>query len=123
MVCASHVLLMPSLPKGKHYNPNTECLMEFYPLFSRLPSIKFSSFLIQVSDETTYVKMLESDRSRQLQELHAKMDESSSLEINNQKAFEDEIQSSLHAILASDESRRAAFLLAQEEEQQNVAVC
>ncbi|XP_022773061.1 BEACH domain-containing protein B-like isoform X4 [Durio zibethinus] len=77
--------------------------------------------LSAVSDESKYVKMLESDRSRQLQELLTRMDENSSLEINNQKAFEDEIQSSLHAILASDESRRAAFLLAHEEEQQNVA--
>ncbi|XWS25391.1 hypothetical protein CRYUN_Cryun27aG0064600 [Craigia yunnanensis] len=77
--------------------------------------------LSAVSDESKYVKMLESDRSRQLQELRAKMDENSSLEINNHTAFEDEIQNSLHTILASDESRRAAFLLAHEEEQQNVA--
>lgn len=69
------------------------------------------------------MKMLESDRSRHLQELRAKMDENSSSEINTQKTFEDEIQSSLRSILASDESRRAAFLLAHEEEQQNVAVC
>ncbi|KAK8625809.1 hypothetical protein V6N13_056966 [Hibiscus sabdariffa] len=74
-----------------------------------------------VSDESKYAKMLESDRSRHLQELRTKMNENSSSEINNQKAFEDEIQSSLHSILASDESRRAAFLLAHEEEQQNVA--
>ncbi|KAK8597059.1 hypothetical protein V6N12_065535 [Hibiscus sabdariffa] len=74
-----------------------------------------------VSDESKYAKMLESDRSRHLQELRAKMNENSSSEINNQKAFEDEIQSSFHTILASDESRRAAFLLAHEEEQQNVA--
>ncbi|XVE60616.1 hypothetical protein DITRI_Ditri05aG0142300 [Diplodiscus trichospermus] len=77
--------------------------------------------LSAVSDEAKYVKMLESDRSRQLQELHVKMDENSSLEINNQKAFEDEIQSSLNTILASDDSRRATFLLAHEEEQQNIA--
>ncbi|KAG4194045.1 hypothetical protein ERO13_A06G031500v2 [Gossypium hirsutum] len=77
--------------------------------------------LSAVTDESKYVKMLESDRSRHLQELRAKMDENSSSEINTQKTFEDEIQSSLHSILASDESRRAAFLLAHEEEQQNVA--
>ncbi|KAA3476613.1 BEACH domain-containing protein B-like isoform X3 [Gossypium australe] len=79
--------------------------------------------LSAVTDESKYVKMLESDRSRRLQELRAKMDENSSSEINTQKTFEDEIQSSLCSILASDESRRAAFLLAHEEEQQNVAVC
>ncbi|KAK6245788.1 hypothetical protein SCA6_008878 [Theobroma cacao] len=83
--------------------------------------IQKDQVLSAVSDESKYVKMLKSDRSRQLQELRAKMDENSSLEINNQKAFEDEIQSSLHTILASDESRRAAFLLAHEEEQQIVA--
>ena len=99
------------------------CHTRFVLLISSLSTLQFSSFLIQVSDESKYVKMLESDRSRQLQELRAKMDENSSLEINNQKAFEDEIQSSLHTILASDESRSTAFLLAQEEEQQNVAVC
>ncbi|TYH12058.1 hypothetical protein ES288_A06G035800v1 [Gossypium darwinii] len=77
--------------------------------------------LSAVTDESKYVKMLESDRSRHLQELRAKMDENSSSEINTQKTFEDEIQSSLRSILASDESRRAAFLLAHEEEQQNVA--
>ncbi|OMO50809.1 hypothetical protein CCACVL1_30251 [Corchorus capsularis] len=73
------------------------------------------------SDESKYVKTLKSDRSRQLQELRVKLDEISSLEISNQKTFEDEIQSSLHSILASDERRRAAFLLAYEEEQQIVA--
>ncbi|MBA0567717.1 hypothetical protein Golob_005260 [Gossypium lobatum] len=76
--------------------------------------------LSAVCDESKYVKMLESDRSRHLQELRAKMDENSSSEINTQKTFEDEIQSSLRSILASDESRRAALLLAHEEEQQNV---
>lgn len=102
----------------------TDLTYSFVLLFSsKLGTIQFCSFLFQVSDESKYVKMLKSDRSRQLQELHAKMDENSSLEINNQKAFEDEIQSSLHTILASDESRRAAFLLAHEEEQQIVAVC
>lgn len=90
------------------------------PLFQVIPH---SVLLFQVSDESKYVKTLEHDRSRQLQELRATMGENSSLEIHNQTAFEDEIQSSLHTILASDERRRAAFLLVQEEQQQNVAVC
>lgn len=51
------------------------------------------------------------------------MDESSLVELSTTKAFEDEIQSILNIVLASDESRRAAFQLAHEEQQQNVAVC
>ncbi|KAE8695387.1 Binding isoform 4 [Hibiscus syriacus] len=90
------------------------------PHFSLLSTIQFLTFLFQVSDESKYIKMLESDRSRHLQELRAKMNENSSSEVYNQKAFEDEIESSLHTILDSDESRRNAFLLAHEEEQQNI---
>lgn len=41
---------------------------------------------------------------------------------NNTKSFEEEIQSSLNGILASDDSRRASFQLAHDEEQQIVAV-
>lgn len=66
---------------------------------------------------------LKADRSRQLHELRTRIDETSLAESNNKKAFEDEIQSSLTSILASDDSRRAAFQLVYEEEQQNVAVC
>ncbi|KAH7567643.1 hypothetical protein JRO89_XS07G0111300 [Xanthoceras sorbifolium] len=77
--------------------------------------------LAVVADEAKYIKTSKSDRIRQLRELHARMEENSSVEISNTKAFEDEIQSSLNIILASDESRRAAFQLSHEEEQQNVA--
>lgn len=66
---------------------------------------------------------LKADRSRQLHELRTRIDETSLAESNNKKAFEDEVQSSLTSILASDDSRRAAFQLVYEEEQQNVAVC
>ena len=69
------------------------------------------------------MKTLKTDRSKQLHEFNTRMDETFSSELNNKKAFEDEIQSSLTSILASDESRRAAFQLTYEEEQQNVAVC
>lgn len=77
--------------------------------------------LAAVSEEAKYMKALNSDRSKQLEELHARMDENCACEINNKKAFEDEIQCSLSVILSSDESRRAASLLRIEEEQQNVA--
>lgn len=76
-----------------------------------------------MSDEVTYIKTSISDRSRQLHELHARMDENSSVVTTDRKAFEDEIDSCLNSILASDDSRRAAFQLAYEEDQQNVAVC
>ena len=69
------------------------------------------------------MKTLKTDRSKQLHEFCTRMDETFSAESNNKKTFEDEIQSSLTSILASDESRRAAFQLTYEEEEQNVAVC
>ncbi len=69
------------------------------------------------------MKTLKTDRSKQLHEFCTRMDETFSAESNNKKTFEDEIQSSLNSILASDESRRAAFQLTYEEEEQNVAVC
>lgn len=69
------------------------------------------------------MKALKTDRSKQLHEFNTRMDETFSSELNNKKAFDDEIQSNLTSILASDESRRAAFQLTYEEEQQNVAVC
>ncbi|BFG19464.1 hypothetical protein CerSpe_057380 [Prunus speciosa] len=76
--------------------------------------------LAAVADEAKYTKSLDTDRQRQLRELQSRMDENASAESNNRKAFEDEIQSSLTSILALDDSRRAAFQLTHEEEQQNV---
>jgi NhaP-type Na+/H+ and K+/H+ antiporter len=80
-------------------------------------------FTLQVSDEAKYIKSSISDRTRQLEELHARMDENSTVETTNKKAFEDEIQNSLNSIVALDDSRRAAQQLVHEEEEQNVAVC
>lgn len=77
--------------------------------------------LAAVADEAKYMKTLKTDRSKQLHEFCTRMDETFSAESNNKKTFEDEIQSSLNSILASDESRRAAFQLTYEEEEQNVA--
>jgi cell division protein FtsL len=51
-------------------------------------------FTLQVSDEAKYIKSSISDRTRQLEELHARMDENSTVETTNKKAFEDEIQNS-----------------------------
>ncbi|XP_023910441.2 BEACH domain-containing protein B isoform X2 [Quercus suber] len=77
--------------------------------------------LAAVAAEAKYMKALKTDRSKQLHEFNTRMDETFSSELNNKKAFDDEIQSNLTSILASDESRRAAFQLTYEEEQQNVA--
>ncbi|CAN1248861.1 BEACH domain-containing protein B [Linum perenne] len=74
-----------------------------------------------VSDEIKYIKTSISDRSKQLDELRARMDENSSMEIMNKRVFEDEILFSLNSVLSSDDSRRSGFHLAHEEEQQNVA--
>ncbi|KAK2977991.1 hypothetical protein RJ640_023529 [Escallonia rubra] len=74
-----------------------------------------------VSDEVKYIKTSETERAKQLHELCTRMDEIMSIDAIQKKAFEDEIQSSLKAILASDDSRRASFQLAHDEEQQIVA--
>lgn len=73
-----------------------------------------------IADEAKYIKASKTDRVRQLQELRSRMEEISSAESNQKKAFEDEIQSGLNTILALDDSRRAAFQLSQEEDQQIV---
>lgn len=66
--------------------------------------------------------MLKTDRTGQLHDLGTRMDENSSIESINSQAFEDELQSALKSILASDEGRRGAFQLIYEEEQQNIVV-
>ncbi|RDY05943.1 BEACH domain-containing protein B, partial [Mucuna pruriens] len=77
--------------------------------------------LTAVSDEAKYMKASKMDRTQQIQELHSRIDENSLAESSSKKAFEDDIQSSLNSVLASDDSRRAEFQLTYEEEQQNVA--
>lgn len=91
-------------------------------IFSCIDHIFLYSSL-QASDELKYLKMSISDRSKQLLELHARMEENISVETANKKAFEDELQTSLNVIIASDDSRRAVLQFAHEEDQQNVAVC
>ncbi|KAK6940249.1 hypothetical protein RJ641_029780 [Dillenia turbinata] len=77
--------------------------------------------LAAVANEVKYIRTLKSDRTEQLQELQNRMDENSATESNHQKTIEDEIQNSLNTILASDDSRRVAFQLAHDEEQQIIA--
>lgn len=81
------------------------------------------SLFPQASDEAKFIKTLKTDRMRQLVDLRTRMDENLLTESGQKKAFENELQSSLRGLLALDDSRRAAFQLACDEEQQVVAVC
>lgn len=76
--------------------------------------------LAAVTDETTYMKTLLSDRTRQVQALGERNNEASSLEYNGKKSFDDELQSGLITVLSWDENRRVAVQLSHEEQQQNV---
>lgn len=89
----------------------------FYLLFFCLILI-----ILQIADETNYMRTSKIDHEKQLHELRIRMEENFSNESNNQKVFEEEMQSSLTSILIADDNRRAAFQLAYEEEQQNIAV-
>ncbi|KAK4792509.1 hypothetical protein SAY86_022944 [Trapa natans] len=77
--------------------------------------------LSAVADEAKYMKSLKTDRDRQLNELRAKVEDALSAEINSRKGFEDDIKSSLTTIVSSDDSRKSAYNLIHEEQQQNVA--
>ncbi|KAK4434240.1 BEACH domain-containing protein B [Sesamum alatum] len=74
-----------------------------------------------VADEVKYIKTVTADRSLQLDELRSRMDENATMDSNQKKAFEDQIQSSLNTILASDDSRRSLFQLTLDEDKQIVA--
>lgn len=76
--------------------------------------------LISGSDEANFIKSLKTDRSKQLVDLQTRLDDSILTESGHKKAFKDELQNSLSLILASDDSRRAAFQLAHDEEQQTI---
>lgn len=78
--------------------------------------------LVQFADEVKYVKSSTADRTMQLHELRVRLDETAVADSNQKKAFEDEMQSSLNVILASDDNRRSSFQLAYDEHQQIVAV-
>lgn len=80
------------------------------------------SFLFQVYDEVRYLRNATMDRKKQMDEFRVRLDENTSFDLNQLTVFEDEIQSSLKVILASDDSRRASFQLAHDEEQQVTAV-
>nr|CAD1832089.1 unnamed protein product [Ananas comosus var. bracteatus] len=72
-------------------------------------------------DEAKYMKAVKVDRIKQLQELRLKLDEHSVEELNQLQNFEDEVQSNKSAVLSADDSRKAVFQLAYDEDQQIVA--
>ncbi|XP_019058456.1 PREDICTED: BEACH domain-containing protein B isoform X2 [Tarenaya hassleriana] len=77
--------------------------------------------LAAVSDETMHMKTVLSDRTRQVEGLGDRINETLSLESCNKKAFDDDLQSVLTSVLAWDENRKVALQLSHEEQQQNVA--
>ncbi|KAK1322909.1 hypothetical protein QJS10_CPA02g00135 [Acorus calamus] len=83
--------------------------------------IQKERLLVAVVDEVRFMKTLITDRSKQLQEFHVRMDEAVSMDIRQRKMFDDENCINLEAILSSDDSRRVASQLAYDEDQQIVA--
>nr|XP_029116201.1 BEACH domain-containing protein B isoform X4 [Elaeis guineensis] len=77
--------------------------------------------LASAVDEAKYLKSIKDDHIKQLQEFHVKLDEHSLTEMNQWKTLEDEIQSNMNAILSSDDTRKAVFRLAYDEDQQIIA--
>lgn len=76
----------------------------------------------QAVDEAKYLKSIKDDHLKQLHEFHVKLDEHSLTEMNQWKTLEDEIQSNMNTILSSDDTRKAVFQLAYDEDQQIIAV-
>ncbi|GKB07990.1 BEACH domain-containing protein B isoform X1 [Tanacetum coccineum] len=77
--------------------------------------------LAAVSDEVRYLRQATIERKKQLDEFPVRVDENMSFDLNQWRTFEDEIRSSLNTILTADDSRRASFQLAHDEEQQMTA--
>ncbi|KAL3830393.1 hypothetical protein ACJIZ3_019195 [Penstemon smallii] len=63
-----------------------------------------------VVDEVKYIKSVRTDRIWQLDELRSRMEENMIVDSEQKKTFEDQIQSSLNTIIASDDSRRSLYL-------------
>ncbi|KMZ59450.1 hypothetical protein ZOSMA_68G00360, partial [Zostera marina] len=88
---------------------------------SILNLIQKDKILIAVTDEGKYLKASKKDRLRQLQELRARISDISADESSHKNILEDEIQSNINEILSSDISRKVAYQLAFDENQQIVA--
>lgn len=68
------------------------------------------------------MKAVQFDRLRQLQELHSKLNECSTKGTRLVQIIEDEIHFSITSVLSADDSRKSAFQLAFDEDQQIVSV-
>lgn len=77
--------------------------------------------LVAASEEAKFIKSLKMDRIKQITDLRARVDDNVLTDSGQKKAFEDELQNYLSRILSSDDSRRASFQLARDEERQIVA--
>lgn len=77
---------------------------------------------LQATDEAKYIKATKTDRIMQLQELNAKIDECTLAEHHQRTTFEEDMTSTINKIVSSDDTRKAAFQLAYDEDQQIVAV-
>ncbi|KAH0452153.1 hypothetical protein IEQ34_019452 [Dendrobium chrysotoxum] len=86
-----------------------------------LSLIQRERVLAAATDEAKYIKATKDDRIKQLQELHAKIDECSIAEHNQWKAFEEDMTSTMNMIVSLDDGRKAAYQLAYDEDQQIVA--
>ncbi|GMH14034.1 hypothetical protein Nepgr_015875 [Nepenthes gracilis] len=83
--------------------------------------IQKDKILTAVSDEVKYMTTLKTARTKQLHDFRTSTEESFCMERSHKQALEDDVLSSLNAIVASDNSRRSAFQLSYDEEQQVVA--
>ena len=65
---------------------------------------------------------VQADRLRKLQEMHSKLNEYSTKETQLVHTIDDQIHVSITSALSADDSRKAAFQLAFDEDQQIIAV-
>ncbi|KAL6873753.1 hypothetical protein ACP4OV_013835 [Aristida adscensionis] len=86
-----------------------------------LKFIQKDRVLAAIADEIRQTKAAEADRLKQLQELHSKLNESSTKETQLLQIIEDEIHFTIAAVLSADDSRNAASQLAFDEDQQIIA--
>ncbi|KAL4566093.1 hypothetical protein LXL04_030203 [Taraxacum kok-saghyz] len=77
--------------------------------------------LLAISDEVRYLRNSRLEQTKQISEFRVRLNANISSDVSQWRAFEDDIRSSLNSILSSDDSRRASFQLAHDEEQQVTA--
>ena len=68
------------------------------------------------------MQAVQDDRLRKLQELNSKLNEYSTKETQLVQIIDDQIRSSITSALSADDSRKTAFQLAFDEDQQIIAV-